>query len=70
MVSDRLEAVEVKQTDEKGLLNEVLKNIRSDNASLKHDLNAALADIAEKSNKIRLFEAKLNKWIRLFEDSE
>ncbi len=69
-INDRIQDMETKQTDEKGLINELIVNLRKANESLANDLNQMGQQMLEKTEKIGWFERKLNKWIKLFETAE
>ena len=44
--------------------------MKKDNTGLVLELHKVTNDMSEKSKKIQWFEAKLNKWVRLFEEAE
>ena len=69
-INDRIQDMETKQTDEKGLLTELIVNIRKANENLANDLNLMGQQMLEKTEKVGWFERKLNKWIKLFETAE
>lgn len=60
----------MKQTDEKGLVSELVVSLRNENSKLADDLSGTQKGFVEKSEKITWFERKLNKWIKLFEAAE
>ena len=69
-VIERLQFVESKQTDERGLIQELVNNLRKENARMNSELHDMEATFKEKQEKIGWFERKLNKWVKLFEESE
>ena len=69
-INARVEVVESKQTDERGLIDELTTNIRNENRALRDEILVGDVELKDKTKKFHWFEMKLNKWIRLFETSE
>ncbi len=65
-----MQTIETKQTDEKGLIDEMVKNMQASNIEVKEEVSDLTEDIMQKTEKIYWFEKKLNKWVKLFEDHE
>ena len=55
-MNDRLQYIETKQIDEKGFVNELVKNMRKENERLHEELNQVHSENASKSNKISAIE--------------
>lgn len=55
-MNDRLQDIETKQIDEKGFINELVKNMRKENEQLHHELNLVHSENAAKTNKISVIE--------------
>ena len=55
-MNDRLQDIETKQTDEKGFINELVKNMRKENLELHDELNMVHNENASKTNKISMIE--------------
>ena len=62
--------METKQIDEKGFVQELVANLRKEHEKQHGELQLLSEEFVQKAERIQFFERKLNKWIKLFEDSE
>ena len=62
--------METDQTDNKGLLDEIVTNMKAENNVIKEEVSDMTEEMMQKTEKIYWFEKKLNKWVKLFEDHE
>lgn len=69
-MAERLQAVEINQSDEKGAITEMVGEMKSDNKQIQEDLSITNEEMIAKTEKINWFERKLNKWVKLFETAE
>lgn len=68
-VKDQIKEIKEAATDDKGFISDMVGNMRTENTNLQNVLTEMSTDMIAKTEKIAWFERKLNKWVKLFEDS-
>lgn len=65
-----MEDLEKKQTDEKGFIHEMVNGMKKSNENTTYELVIMNKTLVEKTEKLTWMERKVNKWIKMFEESE
>lgn len=69
-IKDNIQELQVRQSDSRGHYDDLIDKMKTENDSLRIEIKQMSTEISSKTEKIQWFERKLNKWVKLFDESE